>query len=80
MTQTAWLSIQVFVSCPNCDKLIDLMDENDTDGYNHNEDGWVIGQACPDEGYWIDAHKDFSIKNVTCTECKETFGVKGLEW
>lgn len=80
MTQTAWLSIQVFVNCPRCNKPIDLMDEDDTDGHNHNEEGYVLKQACPDEGYWIDEHKNFSVEQVTCTECKETFDVKGLEW
>jgi len=76
---SARLDIAVFVNCPHCDFLIDLMDENDTDGHPHNEEGSVIDQACP-EGCWIDDHKKFEIENVTCSECKKDFNVKGIDW
>lgn len=78
-TVEARLDIEVFVDCPHCGFFIDLMQESDTDDHNHNEEGLVIGQACPD-GYWIDEHKKFEVNDVTCGECKGSFNVKGLEW
>ena len=75
----AMLDIGVFVNCPNCDFLIDLMNQDDTNNYDHNEEGHVLTQACPD-GYWIDKHKEFEVVDVTCTECKTDFNVKGLDW
>ncbi|MDB4261442.1 hypothetical protein N9878_01105 [bacterium] len=76
---TARLDIEVFVDCPHCGNFIDLMRDSDTNGYDHNEEGLVLEQACPD-GYWIDEHKKFEVSNVTCSECKKDFNVKGLEW
>lgn len=76
---TARFDISVYVSCPGCDYLIDLMDESDTDGHALNEEDDVINQACPD-GAWIDKHREFEISHVTCSECKGKFNVKGLEW
>lgn len=78
-TVTARLDIEVFVDCPHCDNLIDLMREEDTGGYNHNEEGQVTSQALP-SGDWSDAHKKFSIDDVECTECGGSFNVKELEW
>lgn len=78
-TTTARLAIEVWVHCPHCDFYIDLMDETDTDGYNHNEEGLVLSQAYPD-GYWYEEHKNFEVEDVTCSECKKDFNVKGLEW
>ena len=77
---TADLDIQVNVDCPHCGQFINIMDEHDTNGHAHNEEGDVIKQACPDDCYWTDEHKKFSIENVTCTECQESFNVKGLDW
>lgn len=79
-TAKAMLSIEVNIDCPYCGHYINIMDEDDTNNYNHNEEGHVISQACPDEGYWMDEHEKFSVKDVTCTECKNTFDVKGLDW
>ncbi len=76
---TARLSIEVLVNCPHCEGLIDLMNERDTCNYNHNEEGAVISQACPD-GHWIDEHSKFEIKGVTCSECYGEFNVKGIDW
>jgi translation initiation factor 2 beta subunit (eIF-2beta)/eIF-5 len=78
-TVSARLDIEVFVDCPHCDSLIDLLNPDDTDGHNHNEESYVIAQACPD-GAWIDEHKKFDVENVTCSECKKDFNVKGLDW
>tara|TARA_R110000803_G_scaffold162917_1_gene226600 strand:- start:149 stop:391 length:243 start_codon:yes stop_codon:yes gene_type:complete len=78
-TATASLFIQVFVECPHCEESIDLMDEATTNGTNHNEEGQVIIQACPDN-QWHEEHPKFSVENVTCSECKNTFNVKELEW
>ena len=78
-TATASLLIQVFVECPYCEEAIDLMDESTTNGTNHNEEGQVIIQACPNT-LWSVEHPKFSIEDVTCSECKNTFNVKELEW
>jgi len=78
-TVTATLVIEVLVDCPVCDRLIDILREADTDGYDHNDEGHVIEQACPD-GNWYDKHKKFSVSDVTCSLCKESFNVNGLEW
>ena len=77
----ARLNIEVFVDCPNkdCGFLIDLMEETDTDGYHHNEEAGIISQACPD-GHWGYEHKKFECDDVTCSECKTTFNVRGLDW
>ena len=76
---SARLDIEVFAHCPHCDFMVDLMNEDDTDGYCHNDEGHVMRQACPD-GYWSDKHKEFSVVNVTCGSCKKDFDVKELEW
>ncbi|RUM44032.1 MAG: hypothetical protein DSY80_04865 [Desulfocapsa sp.] len=78
-TVNARLDIEIFVDCPNCDRTLDILNESDTDNYNHNDEGDVLGQACP-KGSWIEEHKKFEVFDITCTHCKETFNVKGLEW
>ena len=78
-TVGALLEIEVWARCPHCNFYIDLMDEADTNGHNHNEEGHVIGQACPD-GHWTERHKKFEVGSVTCSECKKDFDVKGLSW
>jgi len=78
-TARARLNIEVNVNCPHCDELIDLMDERDTNGDDLNEDGHILNQACPN-GNWSEKHPSFDVSFVTCTECKNTFNVKELEW
>lgn len=78
-TVSARLDIQVYVDCPNCESLIDLLEEKDTDGVAHNDEGRVLRDACPD-GLWSDSHEQFELEDVTCTECKYTFNVKTIEW
>ena len=78
-TVSATLVINVQVDCPKCAAYIDLLDERETDNYNHNEEGAVIMQACPD-GHWCDKHAEFNVRNVTCSECKTSFNVETISW
>jgi len=78
-TATAWLSIEVNVDCPHCESLINLLDSEDTSGYSHNDEGYVLRQACPD-GCWSEEHKKFEVDEVRCSECGETFNVRELDW
>ena len=75
----ARMDIEIFVDCPGCDRLIDLLNERDTGGYDHNEEGQIIRQALPD-GDWGDAHKNFTVTDVECSICGCSFNVKELEW
>lgn len=79
-TVSSRLDIQVFVDCPHCESMIDLLDKEDTNGVAHNDCGEILNQACPDKGYWSDSHKKFDLKKVECGECKKEFNVKGMEW
>ena len=78
-TVEATLNIEVNANCPHCRTLVNIMEEEETDGYNHNEEGRVLSQACP-EGYWMDEHRKFEVMYITCGECKKDFNVKGLNW
>lgn len=78
-TVNARLDIEVFVNCPRCDSLIDLLDNGETSKKNHNEEGAVIMQAFP-SGRWLEAHENFMVNNVTCSHCDKSFDVKTLEW
>ncbi|NOQ30198.1 MAG: hypothetical protein GQ570_03650 [Helicobacteraceae bacterium] len=75
-TVSARLDIEMFVDCPECEHMIDLLSERDTDEYDHNEEGYLLRQMFPSNG----SHDDFECKKVTCSQCKCTFNVKGLEW
>ena len=75
-TITALLQIQMIVYCPNCNHLIDLLNPIDTDDVNHNDDSDLLKQMFPDDG----DRSSFNCENVTCTSCKTTFNVEGLEW
>lgn len=76
---SASLHIEVLTECPHCESQIDLLRDSDTGGYSHNDEGEVLSQACPD-GHWTEEHKNFSVTNVTCSHCENSFNVKGLEW
>ena len=71
----ATLSIDVYVYCPKCNNMIDLLD-----GYD--DDSEVMSQACPTDGTrWIDSHKTFKVENVYCDECDSEFEVNGInDW
>ena len=75
----ASLIIEVNVRCPHCDTPIDLLDEKETNDCDHNEEGHVVSQACPD-GSWIDEHEAFEVEDVTCGQCKKSFDVRGIDW
>ncbi len=80
-TVSARMEISIYVNCPHCDELLDLMDQDDTDGCDHNEEGYLLNQACPIDGsYWMDAHRKFEVEKVTCFNCKKDFDVKTLDW
>lgn len=78
-TTSARLVIEVLVHCPCCDAVIDLCNDNDTDGYYHDDDSYILKQALP-EVNWSESHEKFVVDDVTCSQCKETFNVKSLEW
>ena len=79
-TVVARLDIEIFVDCPECGVVIDLMNKEHTSGIWHNEDGDLLSQACPSNVHWTDAHEKFSVKPVTCTVCETIFNVERLEW
>jgi len=74
----AVLDIEMFVTCPNdeCGYYIDLLKDADTNGVCHNDDGHLLCQIFPKNG----SHDDFECDDVTCSQCKTTFNVRGLEW
>jgi hypothetical protein len=75
------LTIELNCSCPHCDCYINLMDSDDTGGVEHNDCGGILQDVTPIDGrHWSEAHESFEIDEVTCTECKNTFSVKGVEW
>ena len=78
-TVSAELSIEVNVDCPSCGWYIDLLNERDTNGNDHNDDGYVLTSACGD-GQWTELHQKFEVNGVTCSQCKTEFNVKGMEW
>jgi len=74
----ATLSVSMYVDCPNddCGNYIDLLNERDTDHHDHDDCGRLLRQMFPRNG----SHDDFECTEVTCSECKTKFNVKGLEW
>ncbi len=79
MTKTisATLSIEVDIFCPNkeCGIYINLLNEDDTNGTAHDEDGALLKQVFHEQH----KHKIFQCNEVVCTRCKTKFNVKGLE-
>ena len=72
------MHIEMFVECPNedCGYYIDLLKSKDTDGHDHNDDGYLLRQMFPNNG----SHTDFECDEVTCSVCSTVFNVKGLDW
>lgn len=79
-TTRARLDIEIFVDCPNCEYMIDLMRPDDTNNRNHNDDDGILSQACPSDGHWSDAHEEFECNGVKCSKCGHKFDVNGLDW
>tara|TARA_R110000822_G_scaffold184812_1_gene324098 strand:+ start:502 stop:756 length:255 start_codon:yes stop_codon:yes gene_type:complete len=78
-TVKASLNIEVNVDCPNCGLCLDLLDHRDTNSNYHNEDGYVLIQACGGEQLTTN-HEAFEVEEVTCSYCMTEFNVKGIEW
>ncbi len=76
---SASLNISVLTECPQCETQIDLMNQDETSGVDHNEEGGVVSQACPD-GCWTTQHQSFKVRSVKCSVCGGEFDVHGLEW
>lgn len=79
-TARATLDINVWVECPTCEAEIDLLDEDDTAGVAHNDEGHVIKQACPSDGHWSTEHEKFEVTEVECSKCGVEFNVAGIDW
>jgi len=77
----AVLTIEMWVDCPNdeCGTYINLSDESHTNGVYHDEDSQLLRQAVPN-GHWSEEHEKFECEEVTCSDCKTVFKVKGLDW
>ena len=71
------LMIRIEVYCPNCEAELNLLDEDDTNGVAHNDEGNLMQQAFPDLVPWSRAHPEFKVSEVQCSECREIFNVKG---
>ena len=73
-TVSSWLSVSIYVTCPNddCSNLIDLMDETDTNGTLHDDDSDLTRQVYSDQ--------EFKCDDVICTECKTQFNVREMTW
>jgi len=46
-TVLAKLDIEVFVDCPSCDSMLNLLDPADTSEQDHKDDGNILSQAFP---------------------------------
>ena len=78
-TVQATLDVEIFVDCPNdnCGAFIDILKAKETNGHDHNDESALLQQVWPKHPI---THDDFECEEVTCTECKTTFNVKGLDW
>jgi len=74
-TVKAVLDIEILVECPNpdCGIQLNLLQECDTDGCNHDDERQLSTQVLKNSG------SDFECADVTCTYCKTTFNVRELE-
>ena len=72
-TVSATLNIEMNVDCPECGTYIDIMDDSQTNGDQHDDDGYLFRQMFPSSD-----NEDFECENVVCTDCKTEFNVKGL--
>lgn len=71
-TARATLTIDIDVTCPNCDRDINMLNRRDTAGHDHNDDHKFY------DGMWDG--DDFKCEDVTCSHCKKTFNIEGMDW
>lgn len=73
-TVSADLSIEVNVTCPECDETFDLLRKT-----NLNEEGYVLRETISDDA-WARESEDRLDTDCTCPECKAEFHIKGVLW
>ena len=71
----AYLYLKVLVDCPNCRYIIDLMEEDDTSGENHDDGMFISSQV-----FGLSQWTDFEVEEVKCSKCSHIFNVNGLEY
>lgn len=79
-TACGYMNIEVNVTCPHCDQLINLLDSSETNGDEHNDCGDILKQTCPSDKNWGDGCQSLEVDDVVCGECKGEFKVRGVEW
>lgn len=72
MSNIARLRINLYVDCPNCEELIDLMQINADNDYVYSS---VIFDPDRDSKW-----PDMNGMEVTCPECKREFVLHGCEY
>jgi rubredoxin len=76
MTETveASLSIELNVTCPECEHYFDLVSDT-----NLNEEGWLFKQTLPDDR-WNIAAGDRLECVAYCPHCSVEIDIKGVAW
>ena len=74
MPRTAILTIELYVECPNCENVFDLLTDTSL-----NDDGFLIRQAISDDRWAIPAEDRIECE-PECPLCETVFNVRGLEW
>lgn len=67
----AELFVAVNLNCPHCGADIDLLNDSDTFGVDHNKGAAITSQLQKEDD-------DFSVESVRCTECSRMFNVRGI--
>ena len=77
-TIEARLDVCMYVDCPNpeCESLINLLDEDDTNGDPLDDDSVLIRHIFDHDN----VYGEMECNDVVCTQCKTAFNVKGLAW
>lgn len=68
---SGFLSVEVWVDCPNCEMSISLLTETDL-----NDEGDVLREVCNDTQWGTD-NLGMSAK---CPKCKEHFKIGAISW
>lgn len=69
----AELSVELYVECPHCTDVFDLMNYRDL-----NDDGYISKQAIP-AGDWSESHDKF-VELLPCPHCGTSVLIKGIAW